>query len=190
MARRTTPPRGHEALTTDGERQALLGTIRQAFHGVQRGRITLHEAEVIDDHGTAVQRAQARRIDSESAWEDIPARHIQGCPDALCHLDPESWRYYLPRYMECALQDRRSAVGDRAIYTLLLTDDRSINDRSRARFRELDQAQSQAVSEFLAYQAAQGAAHGDAEAASKALALFWKKHLVPTTSTDGPGEPR
>ncbi len=170
----------NEVSATDGERQALLDTIRSAFRGVQRGKITIHEAEVIDEYGTSDQQARARRVDNESAWEEIPARHIEECSDALCHLDPQSWCYYLPRYMECALQKRKSDFVDRTIYTLLFTDDRSLNDHCRTRFRRLNQVQLEAVSSFLAYCAARGEGYCDAEAALKALALFWKKYLVRT----------
>ena len=168
------------ALERDDEKQALVDAIRSAFHGVPRGRITIHEAEVIDTYGTSDQQARARLVDRDASWEEIPGRHINECRDALPHLDPQSWCYYLPRYMECAL-DGVYEVADRTIYALCFTGDRSLNDLSRARFRELSQAQSEAVSRFLAYMAVRGAGHCDAKAASEALSLFWKKYLTRTS---------
>ncbi len=53
-------------------REAIIGRIRTAFHGVKRGQIAIHEAQVIDDYGSDQARAQARALDTEGSWEEIP----------------------------------------------------------------------------------------------------------------------
>lgn len=157
--------------------QEVVDAIHAAFAGVERGVITLHEAEVIDDYGAADERAAARRVDGEERWEAIPDAHIEACPNALPHLDPQSWSYYLPRFMTWTLRnfDRsRSLVVDHTIYTLLLGDDRALNDYARQRYERLTPAQSQAVQRFLSLMGGQEA-YCDARAASQAIERYWHR---------------
>jgi len=160
--------------------ESTIEAIRAAFRGVPRGEITLHEAEVIDSYGTAKERAAARRRDTEERWEEIPDKQIEECSNALSHLDPQSWRYYLPRYMEWTLVHHttsRSITVDHTIYALLLGGDASINDYLRARYRQLTPEQSRAVSRFLQIMA-RADEHADAGAAGEALQKYWHKLSV------------
>ena len=158
----------------------LVEAIHAAFRGVSRGEITIHEAEVIDSYGTTKERAAARRLDTDQCWEEIPDKHIEECSTALSHFDPQSWRYYLPRYMEWTLlhfKTTKSISSDHTIYSLLLTsDDRSINDYLRARYHHLTIEQSQTVTHFLQFMAREDE-HADAIAAAEALHKFWNKFL-------------
>lgn len=157
----------------------IVDAIHAAFGGasrVERGAITLHEAERIDSYGTSGERTRARRVDTEASWTEIPDEHIEECANALPHLDPASWRYYLPRFMEWALQQlasgRRASV-DHVLYTLVLGDDRALNDHARRRYAALTPEQSAAVCAFLAYAAKHERC--DAEAAATALTKYWQK---------------
>ena len=122
-----------------------------------------------------------RRLDDDKRWEEIPDRYIEECPDALPHLDPQSWCYYIPRYMEWALthyETSESIAVDNTIYALLLTgSDRGIDDHLRERFRKLTFEQSRAVSCFLRFMA-RNDDHADAMAAAKALQRYWSKFSV------------
>jgi hypothetical protein len=120
---------------------------------VPRGRITIHEAEVIDNYGSAAERTAASKLDAEERWERVPDEDIEACTTALCHLDPEGWRYYLPAYMIWSLKHFRvsdSIVSDFTIYTFgPSSSDSPLDDYNMARFRLLNQAQSRAVCRFL-----------------------------------------
>lgn len=165
-------------MTRDHVIAEIIEEIHAAFRGVRRGEITLHEAEMIDDYGTLKERAAARRLDTESRWEEVPDEHVAACSCALSHLDAQSWCYYLPRYMQWSLlhyRTTRSISVDHTIYALLPTsDDASINDYLRARYHRLTSDQARAVSRFLSLMASDSE-HADAVAAEEALQKFWRK---------------
>ena len=174
-------------MTSEETIKEIVEAIHAAFCGVSRGEITIHEAEVIDGYGPVTKRAAARRFDTDQCWEEVPDKHVEECPNALNHLDPQSWWYYLPRYMEWSLHNwrtTRSISVVHTIYSLLLTGDASLNDYLRARYHQLTLEQSQVVKRFLQFMA-QDDERGDAVAAAEALQTFWGK-FAPGT---GP-EPR
>jgi hypothetical protein len=159
---------------------SIIEAIRSAFAGVPPGRITVHEAEVIDGYGSDAEREEARRLDTEESWDLVPDQHIEDCPSALCHLDPEGWRYYLPAYMIWSLRHFRSSdsiVSDFTIYTFDFggTSTRVqdyLREYKEARFRLLSEAQSWAVCRFLRYMAA-NEDYADASVANQALDDIW-----------------
>lgn len=161
---------------------ALVEAIRSAFAGVPRGSITLHEAEVIDAYGTDAQRRAARRRDMEKSWEEVPDSAVAECPNALSHLDPEGWRYYLPAYMIWSIRhlQRGAMIPDCTIYALALHDDAELRKYMKARFRLLDSAQSRATCLFLRHMAANDR-HVDGRVATQALHEFWGRFGDDTT---------
>lgn len=158
------------------EARAIIEAIHAAFRGVPRGQITLHEAEVIDEYGSAEERRDARKLDTDQEWEEIPDEHIEECTTALCHVDPESWRYYIPRYMEWSLSHFRtndSFVSDSTIYTFdPSSTNPALTEYSMARYRQLTPEQSRAVCRFLRYMAQNGD-HADDVIAEEALRKYW-----------------
>ncbi len=100
----------------------VLKEIEQAFEGVTLGDgISLREAEVIDDYGSAEDRAEARARDETEDWRKIPDEVIEAAADALCFMDPAGLRFHLPAYMHFALrrcEDSDSRSTDAAIYRL------------------------------------------------------------------------
>lgn len=106
------------------ERELLLVEIQKAFADVKRGNgVTLHEAEVIDDYGTEEKRKQARKLDTEVSWQDVPEADIES-HDILNFLDLEGYRYYIPAYMTFAINNfdkSNSNSIDAAIYTFDIT---------------------------------------------------------------------
>jgi hypothetical protein len=116
----------------------VIAAIRTAFAGVPRGAVTIHEAEVIDEYGSDAERAPARRLDTEASWDRVPDADIEACTTALCHLDPEGWRYYGPAYMVWSLRHYRvsnSIVSDFTIYTFDPSGDAGLREYKLARFR-------------------------------------------------------
>lgn len=160
------------------EAEAIIEAIRIAFFGVPRGGISIHEAEVIDSYGSAEEREEARRLDTETSWDRVPDLDIENCTTALCHLDPDGWRYYIPAYMIWSLRHFRvndSNVSDFTIYTFdPSASDRGVREYNLARYRLLDDAQSRAVCRFLRYLAANDD-HADSRVANIALAEYWGK---------------
>ncbi len=164
----------------------IIRAIEQAFRGVCRGAITLHEAEVIDDYGTEAQRQRARKLDTEDNWREVPDASIAACPDALSFVDPVSWRFYLPAYMRFALRhltNSRSGAIDHAIYSLDKGEIRDLADWKLERFRTLDAAQARAVRRFLAF-AAENGDFCDGHAAKTALDAYWAGRVVADTGSE------
>jgi hypothetical protein len=156
--------------------ESIIETIRSAFAGVPRGRVTIHEAEVIDDYGSDAERQKARALDTDESWDQVRDDDITECPTALCHLDADGWRYYVPVYMIWSLRHFRashSIVSDFTIYTF---DPDSgyprLSEHNMERFGLLNQAQSRAVCWFLRYMAA-NEDHADVRIARLALDEFW-----------------
>lgn len=159
-----------------GSVDSIIGEIRVAFAGVRRGRITIHEAEVIDSRGDDDQRRLARKQDSESDWECVPDQDIEECCWALPHLDPESWRYYIPAYMIWTLTNFRSSdsvVSDFTIYTFEpYLADPQMRAHATDRFGLLNEPQSRAVCQFLRHMAADED-NADAVVATRVVDEFW-----------------
>ena len=153
----------------------IIRGIEQAFGGVCRGAVTLHEAEVIDDYGTEVEREDARMLDAEDDWREVPDASIEACPDALSFLDPVSWRFYLPAYMRFGLRhlgEGRNGTIDHAIYSLDKGGISDLADWKLERFRTLNAAQARAVQRFLAFAAA-NRGFCDSHVAKSALDTYW-----------------
>lgn len=100
----------------------VLIEIEQAFEGVTLGDgISLREAEVLDDNGSAEERAEARARDETQVWRKIPDEVIETSADVLCFMDPAGLRFHLPPYMHFALrrcEDSDSLGTESAIYRL------------------------------------------------------------------------
>ncbi|MEX0612191.1 MAG: DUF6714 family protein [Pirellulales bacterium] len=162
--------------TVDSEAEGIIRGIHEAFVDVPRGCITLHEAEVIDEYGSDDARVDARKLDTDGRWEDVPDSHVEECTTALCHVDPESWRYYIAPYMVWSLRHLRtndSIVSDFTIYSFdPSSDDPRLYAYSMDRFRLLDEKQSAIVCRFLRYMASKGD-YADERVAHEALQKYW-----------------
>ena len=153
----------------------IIQSIEQAFAGVPRGSITLHEAEVLDSYGTDAERQDARSLDTEDDWRQVPDSSIEECPVALSFVDPESWRFYLPAYMRFGLKfltDRNNGAIDHAIYSLDKGENPNLTDYKLERFRTLNVEQARAVQEFLAF-ACENEDFCDGRIARNALEAYW-----------------
>ena len=160
----------------EAEAQRIINDIHEAFHGVRRGKVTLHEAEVLDGYGGTPEQLEARKLDTESRWEHVPDDHIANSFTVLCHVDPQSWRYYIAPYMIWSLRNfstNYSVIIDHTIYTFELYEaSTGLREHVQERFSLLDQPQSRCVCRFLRYMACQGD-HVDDYQAKLALHKYW-----------------
>ncbi len=158
-------------------RPAVIAQITKAFEGVSReDGVSLHEARVIDDWGGEAARAEARKIDTDSRWQDVPVEWIEQLYDALSFLDPKGWRYYLPAYMLYSLRFYTSSsnAADSAVYSCTLytgSKHKDLTEWQLSCFRSLTVAQSRAVCQYLRFEATYGEA--DERAAQEALDAYW-----------------
>ncbi len=71
---------------------ALIEEITTTFDGVSReGGVSLHESYVIDDYGSEAQRMEARKLDTEMRWQDVPDADIAAGDSCLSFLDEIDW---------------------------------------------------------------------------------------------------
>ncbi len=145
-------------------KESIIEAIRTAFAGVKRGRITLHEAEEIDSYSMPDQCAEARKLDRDTDWTQIPDSAIVECRHALLYLDPASWRYYIPYHMIWVLNNPDNRWEDHTVLSLRCY----ANNVPRECFLILDLAQCQAICRFLKFREEED---GHAE---EALDSYWR----------------
>lgn len=159
------------------EIEVVIAEIRSAFHGVPRGEISIHQAMSIDVFGSEKWMEQARSLDKETNWEDVPDDYIPKCENSLSHLDPKSWRYYLPCYMIWALRNFRTSnsfVIDSTVYSLTLPKEEDLKEYHLKRYHTLSRDQSMAVRKFLELMS-KGWGFVDAYVAGIALRKHWSQ---------------
>jgi len=147
----------------------ILSEIETAFHGVPRGKITLHEADAINCCFSDSERAKERQKDTETQWQDVPDAFIENLPFALSFLCPESFRYYIAAYMKWTLTHFRkshSASINSTIYAL----SSAVSDEQ---FLIFSREQKNAIKHFLEYMALYGEDHADCAQAEFALTYYW-----------------
>lgn len=92
-------------------RASLEAAITAAFDGVQRGNgVTLHEAEAIAYYASDAERAEARLLDTEIRWQDVPESAMAANCSALSFFDAEGFRYYIPVFLIRTLNYFRQEV--------------------------------------------------------------------------------
>jgi hypothetical protein len=163
---------------SDKLRDEIIAEINVAFENARRGKITLHETEIIDHCGSEKQRRKAQRLDTESRWQDVPASVIELHYSALSFLCPESFRYYLPAYMIWSLRYFKishSASSDWTIYALAPNTNKPLDKRTLERFSLFSLAQKRAVQRFLQFMVDHGDGHADSWQAELALNAYWNE---------------
>jgi hypothetical protein len=157
-------------------RERVIDAIQTAFADVGReDGVTLHEADVIDDYGSAAERAAARRLDTDERWQDVPDDDIEAHGGTLSFVDAKGFRYYLRAYMVWTLRHHEtsdSISSMHSIFSLTLSDEVDMRDWKLERFRAFDDRQARAICGFLRYMAAH-ADGGNDELASQALSAYW-----------------
>lgn len=87
------------------ESDELLQLIEAAFNGVERGEISLHQANVIDDYGSQEEFLLAADLDTETRWQDVPDSDLAANPQFMNFLDMKGFRYYLAAAMSWAVRN-------------------------------------------------------------------------------------
>ena len=165
----------------------VIAAIRAAFDGVERGAVTLHEADVMDSYGSAEERAAARLLDTDRVWEQVQAEDIERFSSALCFLDAEGFRYYIPAYMVWTLDNETTGASSRNS-TLCRLERLGGRDATAAeRLKLLDDGQRRAIALFLLYFTPD---RYDGDDARKALERFWGRYLPEKYQPDGGGAAR
>jgi len=172
------------SLTTDVgmiqmKEELVIEKIDKAFSDVLRGKgITLHETDVVDCCGSAKERAKARQLDTEERWQDVPDNDIEIQYSALCFLDPEGFRYYLPAYMRWSLRYYKSSdslSSDSTIYSLGPSGNKGVTDWNRERWGVFTPRQCQVILDYLELMAHDEEGYADTFAAELAINTYWRQ---------------
>ncbi|MEH2138375.1 DUF6714 family protein [Nostoc sp.] len=128
-------------------RLALIAQITAAFDGVERSDgITLHEARALDDYADT---QKARKIDSESQWQDIPDEWIEYLFDVFPFFDAKGFLYYIPAYMIWCLKHYKNFNSNTLDYTISVLKNRG--GYYRPYFELFHTDQLQAIAAFLQF---------------------------------------
>lgn len=164
-------------MTQPNEREILISEIRMAFHGISRSDgVTLHEARAIDGHKSEEERKNARRLDKDNSWDEVPDAHIEQYYDVFSFFDVEGFRYYLPAYMIWAVKHfdvSQSCSSDNVIY--VLSHSTILLERDTQVFNSFNLVQCRAICRFLKFMAS-NPTFADADAANAALREHWGKY--------------
>ena len=166
-------------MNEDVEREAegIIAEIHRAFADVSReDGVTLQEALVIDEYGSAEERLAARERDTDRRWEDVPEHMIGEHDSVLCFMDPKGFRYYLPAYMVWSLRNYETSETwshNHPICSLALSDSDSPRKWEIERFVLFDEEQARAIYRFLHFMAQRDELSVCVDEARKALDAYW-----------------
>jgi hypothetical protein len=153
-------------------RRELLAAIAAAFGDVQReDGVSLHEAYVIDNYGTEEERAEARALDTDQHWWEVPDADLEESYSALSFYDEKGFRYYLPAYMTWALRVLDQPNANTTSLDSLLFDLTPCYGLFEERIKLLSPEQCKAVCRFLQYLVRYG--HDYDEVAQGSLDRYW-----------------
>jgi hypothetical protein len=162
------------------ERAALLKHIADAFsHVTREGGVSWSEAAVIDDFGTAEDRARARALDTDTHWTELvddPTWDPDTSYGGWSFLDPIGFRYYLPVAMI-----RGVNCGSSGLWSGPLT---LPNDHFRLwtlnKWSALDRRQRLCVARFVRYMMLRGENDpiGFASCWRKAYESYWHDFAI------------
>jgi predicted RNase H-like HicB family nuclease len=138
-------------LTLRTEREDCIDEIYAAFaHVTREGGISWSETDVIDDYGTAEQRAAPRANDMEAGWQQLVDDPHWICDrgfGGFSFLDPIGFRYYLPPAMIRSLRCDAGA-GDIAFH-LKAPDSNTERSKEREQWSALSAPQRHCVAHFI-----------------------------------------
>ena len=159
--------------------ERIISEIEDAFADVKRGKgVTLHETDVLDACGSAEKRARARKHDADEKWLDVPDRDIEEHPSALCFLDPEGFRYYLPAYMRWSLRHYKSSASlasDSTVYAIGPSGNKGVTDWNCKRWGVFTREQSQVIFAYLRFMVEEGEGYADSSMAELAINAYWSQ---------------
>ena len=139
--------------------------------------LSLHQARALDHLELPEAVRQARRLDTEKRWQDIPDEKVEEFHFALTYLDPEGLRFHLPRYMVYALEHPGldNPAVDAAVYACDFGDE--IEEEVLAQFNAMSRSQMEVIARFLVHVAEAGEEAYDSLVAAMAIESFWYRFL-------------
>lgn len=164
--------------------EQLLAEIEQAFGGVELGGgLSMHQAGAMDLLLEPEEVLQARVLDPEARWQDIPDDRLDEFHFALTYMDPEGLRFHLPRFMVFALENPGldSPAVDAAVYACDFGEE--MKQEVLAQFNAMSRKQMRTIAQFLAHIAEGKDEDYDVMIAAMALESFWYQFLQ--SSTEG-----
>ena len=136
---------------SDPEADDVIDEIRRAFHDVEPGPLSLHQAAVIK-YADERQLAAARSLDSDVHWSQITDAYLEKRSATLYGADAESWRYFIPAFMIWTLRNFKTSNAfliDQTIYTFDPSDKNSEHcEWALNRYSQLSRSQCRAVCRF------------------------------------------
>ncbi len=163
------------------QRSALIQAITQAFACVQReDGVSLHQARVIDAYGGAAAEAEARQLDIDNHWWEVPDAWLAEYSEILNFVDAKGFQYYLPAFMIWSIQQYEQTTSfsvDATIYSLHTY--AGLRDWKQAYFAILTDEQRRAIAHFLHYMACWGGDRVDTAMAQAALQQYWGQFVSP-----------
>lgn len=161
----------------------VIEAITRAFDGLSReDGITLHEADAIRDCACKEKQAEARKIDAETRWQDVPPDEIEKNSGALCYMDLKGFRYYLPAYLVWWLKYADTSVSFTTGSTIYNLSSNAYVEY----FDSLNEAQRQAICRFLQFLLQYGDEYEQLEA-RKSLRKYWGQFCKDADGTESCG---
>ena len=159
--------------------EKIIAAISQAFGKVLRGQgISLHEADALDSYASDDQRKQAKLLDTDVHWWEIPPQQLERFSGVLIYTNAEGFRYYIPAYMTVALRTFQSGslLVDVTISSLF-----PVTPNASERYALLNDNQKQCIARFLWFMAMETEDHWINKLkvynATRALEDLWYPYL-------------
>lgn len=156
----------------------LIAEITAAFDGVAReDGVSLREGRAIDACVSDKKRSAARRLDTDTRWQDVPNADLLDYYNSLVYLDAKGFRYYLPAYLIWDLTANISSHGidSNVLFHLQVPPQPNLRHDWLERFSSLTPQQGKAVCRFLRFVAVYGTLD-DPQDAAAALADYWSRY--------------
>lgn len=141
--------------------------------------VSLHETNVLDDYGDEAARLDARQLDTDTFWWEIPDEVMHHHRFYFSYLDGQGLRYYLPAWMIHSLRrfgdppDGRSTTLGDTLHVLTLSDRSDLEGWQREKWNILTMEQSQAICCYLRYVAEYHQDKFNVRDAIKGLGQHW-----------------
>ncbi len=111
--------------------------------------VSIHQARALDDYEDP---KEARLIDSEIRWQEIPDDWIDSFSDVLAFMDAKGLRHAIPAYLIWCLKYNKTGKSSfQSVEYYLRPDDNGIPLARRELFNLLDEAQRKVISEFIQF---------------------------------------
>ena len=170
----------------------VVKVVESAFEGVERASTSLRQYRLTDLKGmsgeiTDQEWTEAGRNRLDQVWQDIPDSEIEECGVLLAHMEPESFRYFLPAYLRYSLKHydlpiwKFDVIGS-TVFAVFPSGETRFRNYVTDQLSLLDKKQRLAVTEFLRF-VANHADEVQRPDARKALDRFWLKDWSQIDST-------